>query len=328
MAITKLHPILGSLLFASFCGAAYGVLTQAVARFGAKHDQQIPQAFLIMSAAYVFLLPAVIGMVHVYIRSRVNIVGYVSAIFEPLVPALLCLIFSVLVHWEGTICLIMALPVMLIFSALGGLIMKLILSFKNKNLVFATFVFLPVPLSFVEQKIPLPQEKQIVANSIRIQADAATVWKKIVRVERITEPQESVFFSMGFPRPVEAVLSGHGVGKTRLATFERGLQFYETVTDWSENRKLGFTIKADPKMTPLTTLDDHVTVGGAFFDVLSGTYEIEKTGAGEVELKLYSEHRISTHFNFYARLWSRFLMGEIQSNILKVIKTRAEAAKG
>ncbi|MBN8221647.1 MAG: hypothetical protein J0L53_12030, partial [Spirochaetes bacterium] len=114
MAITKLHPILGSLLFASFCGAAYGVLTQAVARFGAKHDQQIPQAFLIMSAAYVFLLPAVIGMVHVYIRSRVKVVGYVSAIFEPLVPALLCLIFSVLVHWEGTICLIMALPVMLI----------------------------------------------------------------------------------------------------------------------------------------------------------------------------------------------------------------------
>jgi hypothetical protein len=326
MIFSKLNPFLRSLLFAAFCGAAYGILTQMFARFGMKNDKPIPEAFLVMSGAYVFLLPAVIGMVHVFVRSREKPIGYASAIFEPLLPSLLCLFFSVLVHWEGTICLIMALPIMLVLAALGGLIMRLVLNLKNKNMVFATFVFLPIPLSFAEQQIPLPQEKQIVANSIRINASAATVWKKIVRVEKITEPQESLFYSMGFPRPVEAVLSGDGVGKTRLATFERGLQFYETVTDWRENEKLGFTIKADPKMTPITTLDAHVTVGGAFFDVLTGVYEIEKISEREVNLKLHSEHRISTHFNFYARLWSRFLMGEIQSNILKVIKKRAEAS--
>ena len=91
------------------------------------------------------------------------------------------------------------------------------------------------------------------------------------------------------------------------------------------NEKLGFTIKADPNLTPLTTLDEHVTVGGAFFDVMSGTYEIHKVNDREVDLVLYSEHRISTHFNFYARIWSNFLMSEIQSNIMKVIKARAEA---
>lgn len=323
--LSKLNPFVSSLLFAVLCGATYGILTQLFARFGLKNNQPIPEAFLVMSGAYVFLLPAVIGMVHVFIRTRAKMIGYASAIFEPLLPALVCLVFSVLVHWEGTICLIMALPVMLFMAALGGLIMRLILNFKKKNLIFATFVFLPIPLSLAEQKIPLPQEKQIVENTIRIRASAAKVWKKIVRVERISEPQESIFFTMGFPRPVEAVLSGDGVGKTRLATFERGLQFFETVTDWKENEKLGFTIKADPKMTPITTLDAHVTVGGAFFDVLTGTYEIEKIGENEVNLRLYSEHRISTHFNFYSRLWSRFLMGEIQSNILKVIKARAEA---
>jgi hypothetical protein len=49
-------------------------------------------------------------------------------------------------------------------------------------------------------------------------------------------------------------------------------------------RKLGFTIKADPNLTPLTTLDEHVTVGGAFFDVMSGTYEIRKVSDREVDL--------------------------------------------
>lgn len=320
----RLSPFNRSLLLAAACGILYGFVTQLIARTMIKGSQQFSATYMVMSAAYVFVLPAVIGMVHVYIRSRTTEMTYPRAIFEPMLPSALCLVLSLVIHWEGTICLAMALPIMLALAALGGVIMRLVLNHKAKNLVFATFVFLPIPLSFAEQVVPLPQEMQIVSNEIRIKAPAATVWKKIVRVEKITEPQSSLFFSMGFPKPVEAVLTGDGVGQTRLATFERGLEFVETVTAWRENEKLAFTIKADPKMTPLTTLDEHVTVGGAFFDVLSGTYEIEKIAANEVKLRLYSQHRISTHFNFYARIWSRYLMGEIQSNILGVIKKRAE----
>ena len=313
-----------SLLFGTFCGVAYGVALQLFARVFMKGSQQFGTALIFMSLSYVFILPAVIGMVHVYIRSRAAMPSYVASVFEPMLPALLCLVFSVLVHWEGTICLAMAFPVILLLAGLGGIIMRIVLSTRSKHLIFAAFTVLPLPLSFAEQTIPLPQEKQIVSNTIHIKAPAHRVWQKIVRVEKITEPQPSIFFSLGFPRPVEAILSGDGVGQTRLATFERGLQFVETVTVWRENQKLAFTIKADPKATPITTLDEHVRVGGEFFDVLSGVYEIEYAGDG-VTLRLYSEHRISTHFNFYARLWSRFLMGEIQQNILKVIKHRAEA---
>jgi len=324
MAFSNLNPLTRSVMIGALCGILYGFGTQFVARNMMNNSELNKTALVVMSLAYVFVLPAVIGMIHVFIRSREKVPGLVAAIFEPMLPAGTCLVLSLVIHWEGTICLVMALPVIMLMAALGGLIMKLVLGFKGKNLVFATFVFLPIPLSLVEQNVPLPQEKQVVTNSIRISAPAEKVWAKIVRVDRITEPQESFFFTMGFPRPVEAVLTGDGVGQTRLATFERGLQFFETVTAWRANEKLAFTIKADPKMTPLTTLDEHVTVGGAFFDVLSGTYEIEKHGPREVTLKLYSEHRVSTHYNFYARIWSRYLMSEIQSNILKVIKTRAE----
>lgn len=320
----RFNPFTRSLMLAAGCGILYGFVTQLIARTMVKGSQQLSATYMVMSAAYVFVLPAVIGMVHVYIRSRATELSYVRAIFEPMLPSALCLVLSLAIHWEGTICLAMALPVMLVLAALGGVIMRFVLNHKSKNLVFATFVFLPIPLSLAEQAVPLPQEMQTVSNEIRIKASPVTVWKKIVRVEKITEPQSSFFFSMGFPRPVEAILSGDGVGQTRLATFERGLQFVETVTAWRENEELAFTIKADPKMTPLTTLDEHVTVGGAFFDVLSGTYEIERISDSEVKLKLYSRHRISTHFNFYARIWSRYLMGEIQSNILRVIKKRSE----
>lgn len=329
--LSSLRPFNRSMLFAASCGIAYGILAQFLARRlpTTGGDQQHSAPFVVMSLAYVFFLPAVIGMVHVWVRSRERLPTYIEAILEPALPATLCLALSMLIGWEGTICLIMAIPIMLPLAMSGGLAMRIILHIKNRNLIFAAFTVMPLPLSLAEQLLPLPQEMQVVRNSIVIAAPAEIIWGKIVRVEKITEAQESPFFTMGFPKPVEAILDRDGAGATRLATFERGLQFVETVTDWKVNERLAFTIKADPKMTPLTTLDEHVTVGGAFFDVLTGTYEIRRLNDKECELILYSDHRISTHFNFYARLWSRYLMSEIQSNILEVIRIRAEkAARG
>ncbi len=322
----QLKPWTRSVLTALGIGISYGLSAQLFMRTLSHKDEKIfsSASFMVMTLGFVFFVPFAIGMLHVWLRQRDGMRSYAQSIFEPMLPATSCLILSLVIGWEGTICLIMAFPIVMGLSGLGGLAMRIILNVRQKNLIFVAFMVLPMPLSLLEQRIELPQEKRTVTNTIRIKSSPQKVWDKIVRVEKITEPQESVFFTLGFPRPVEAVLSGDGVGQTRLATFERGLQFVETVTEWKVNEKLGFIIKADPKMTPLTTLDEHVTVGGAFFDVMSGTYEIRKVNDRELDLVLYSEHRISTHFNFYARIWSNFLMSEIQQNILKVIKGRAE----
>ena len=65
--------------------------------------------------------------------------------------------------------------------------------------------------------------------------------------------------------------------------------------------------------------------GGVFFDALEGMYEIQPMVEGNgIRLKLQSRYRISTQFNRYARLWGDYLMRDIQNNILRVIKARAE----
>ncbi|MEL6638958.1 MAG: hypothetical protein AAFR05_19535, partial [Bacteroidota bacterium] len=83
-------------------------------------------------------------------------------------------------------------------------------------------------------------------------------------------------------------------------------------------------IHADPHEIPSTTLDEHVVVGGQFFDVLEGTYELEDLGAGRHRLHLTSSFEIKTTFNFYAGWWGRWIMKDIQANILRVEKRRAE----
>ena len=64
-------------------------------------------------------------------------------------------------------------------------------------------------------------------------------------------------------------------------------------------------------------------MGGRFYDVLDGTYEIEKK-EGYCILHLKSNHRLSSPFNSYAGFWSEWVMNQIQGSILTVIKNRCE----
>lgn len=109
----------------------------------------------------------------------------------------------------------------------------------------------------------------------------------------------------------------------RIAEFDRGLYFTETVTEWDPKKSFTFTIDADPNSIPLTALDEHVTVGSKYFDVLEGKYELEPVEGGVV-LHLTSKFVMSTSFNFYSRIWCKAIMKDIQDNILHVIKRRCE----
>jgi hypothetical protein len=64
---------------------------------------------------------------------------------------------------------------------------------------------------------------------------------------------------------------------------------------------------------------------GKFFDVLKGTYELEKLSDNHYRLHLYSNFVLKTHFNFYAGWWATWIMKDIQENILQVEKMRAES---
>lgn len=86
---------------------------------------------------------------------------------------------------------------------------------------------------------------------------------------------------------------------------------------------MSFTIKADPYNIPSTTMDEHVVIGGKYFDVLDGTYELQPLSDGNFRLHLYSHFELNTTFNFYASWWASWIMKDIQNNILQVIRQRA-----
>ena len=222
----------------------------------------------------------------------------------------------------------MGTPLLLVLSSVGGVIGAT--EGASRRGFGSLLVCLPLLVAPLESRVPLPRALREVHTTIDIDAPAPVVWRQIVTVPPIrpAERKPALFTALGFPAPIAATLDRPGVGGVRQATFEGGLRFVETVTVWQENERLSFSIDPQTDTIPPTTLDRHVTIGGAYFDVLDGTYAIERLGAQRSRLHLLSRTRVSTHFNLYAGPWSDAVMRSIQVNILEVIRGRAERHHG
>lgn len=295
-------------------GIGYGLLARAVQLWPVLQD-----AFGVMTFCFLVLVPVVIGYLTVF---PVNNPGWTYRLLMPWIPILVTVTVAGLVGWEGSICIIMGLPMLLILGSLGGVFGAMAQS-RRGAMVAAV---LPFALSPVEHLIPVPTSLRLVETQIDIAASAGAVWNQIIEVPAIQpdEQRPALFTRIGFPRPISATLSRHGVGGIRQARFEGGVLFVETITDWTEQELLRFTIRPETDSIPVTTLDRHVVVGGPYFDVLTGTYRIEPVGSNHVILHLASELRVSTPFNFYSGPWADAIMRSIQRNILEVVRRRAE----
>src|SRR5580692_747982 len=198
-------------------GMLYGALARAVFGF-----HRLDDLFSVMSFAFLFLVPLVLGFLAVYLGEREGPPWrWWRRIVMPWVPALLALAASLVLGWEGMICILLWLPLFMVLSSLGGLAAGLVRRFGRRSgtqpLVLVLALLLPVAVSPLEQRLPRPYELRQVRTAIAIDAPVETVWKNIERVPRIAprEQRFSLFHAIGFPRPVEATLTGSGVGAVR-----------------------------------------------------------------------------------------------------------------
>lgn len=307
-------------------GLLHGIVFQCLA-----HNLRFVEFLTVMSLAYVFVLPVVLGFLTIWWGSAQERSRILYWIVSPWITIFLCLCAALVLEWEGAICLILGGAVYFPLSSVGGLIAGCIIRIRKRrgvhSSVIGTIAALPLFVGPLENLLPFSPRTTQAYTEIVINAPVETVWRNIIRVPAIDEPLSGIVYRLGFPKPVEATLSYEGVGGVRDASFEGGLKFRETIDEWTPLRKISFSIDVDPTSVPTTTLDRHVVVGGEYFDVLRGTYEIEQRSDGRVLLKLYSSFRVSTHFNFYAGWWATFLMEDVQNSILEVIKKRCEGER-
>lgn len=306
-------------------GLTYGLLLRSLGK-----AIPLSSVFAVMTLGSMLFLPFAMGFVTIFVIERRRTQPVWMWFLFPWVPVVAAEAAMMAAVWEGMICIVMFTPIALGASSLGGVAAGLIMRFRRsrrfRGATLACVMCLPLLLNSFESRFLSQHEVRRVENIIEIQAPPAMVWRNIERVPKIaaSELQPSWSHSIGFPDPVEATLSAEGIGGIRHATFQGGVLFIETIDAWETDRRLGFSIRAQADQIPPTTFDEHVTVGGKFFDVLYGEYRLEPLANGRTRLHLTSQSRVSTDFNWYAHLWTDAVMSDLQRRILFVVKNRSE----
>jgi len=255
-----------------------------------------------------------------------------SAAFYWSVPlALVALIDlgSVLFLREGVICLLMLSPIWLA----GGWIGAFVLRSQRKrtfdpNIFRSTLLGLPLVLAAVESRIPFPADHVTLTRRVIVEATPAEIWPYTLANAHIGAREGLWTFSqniVGLPRPRATVMHGWGVGAVRTAYWGDHISFDEHITQWQPDRRLAWSF-AFPNDSLQTYSDKHIAPDGAFLKIDAGDYTLLPLGPNRTLLTLRTRYIARTHVNAYAALWGEVLLGDIETNILAVVKSRAEAA--
>lgn len=301
------------------------------------------QPFQIMSVSFLILAPFAIGFLTTFLVARKKHVSPAGAFFMPWLTSLVILGITILLKIEGLICWIMIYPLFSLAAGFGGLLGNWFCTKKGygKNANFGENVLddtrsgtlkmyavliLPFALGFFEGDNSWNRADILLERSVTIEASSKNIWYSILNIDSVEKNEKSVGLSswIGFPRHLNTTLDTAGVGGERIATYERGLFFKETITHFEEEKMLALKIDVDPHKIPPTVMDEHILIGGKHVDVYEDIYNLSSNETGSVRLSISSRFMINTPFNWYTSIWAEYLMRDLLDGQLELIKLRSE----
>jgi hypothetical protein len=95
--------------------------------------------------------------------------------------------------------------------------------------------------------------------------------------------------------------------------------------EWTPETRVLWTYKFSKDSFPPQALDDHVRIGGTYFDVVNTEYALRDVPGG-TEIRATMHYRVSTNFNWYVRPIAAFLVGNFEYAALRFYAHRAEQA--
>jgi hypothetical protein len=287
--------------------------------------------FSTLSVAFLFLVPLGMGALTVALAPPMWRNSWWYASLMPIINVAAWTFVVAVVLWlEVFVCVIMALPIVLVAGLIGGVVMLLILKGvrgrRGRAAVVTFFVGLPYLVAPIEALWPVADSFHMVETSVVINAPPEVIWRNIVRVPAIQPAERDFrwFNTLGFPWPVEAQLDFDGPGGQRYARYSNGLTFEEPITDWQPGHTYAFDIHPFNVAQLQAPFNQ---IGGPAFTPLNARYVLEPLSDGRVNVRLISTHRLTTRFNAYGGWWTEWLMADLQHHILHVIQIRAEARR-
>ena len=306
-------------------GTAYAVIFSYLFSIGEKYSINFLE---FISIAMLVVSPISVGIITVLFLTKEQAVNKKIRTFHPWLPVLGWSFISIALAWETIICIVMLLPLYLPLSSFGGFLGGYIrrnYCEKTNTGVASCFAILPLLIAPIERPLESPTLFSSVTHTIKIHAPVVKVWEIIPNIDNI-QPDElswNISHFIGIPRPVSATTTNLTVGGLRELEWERGVHFQEKITELTVNRKLAYQVIVDQESMSIAELDTHVVVGDKYFDVLSGSYDLQFID-GITYLSLTTDYRMTSKVNWYGSLWANYVLDDFHGSVLNLIKNRVE----
>lgn len=252
-------------------------------------------------------------------------------IFAPWAGIGLMLLGCAITLLEGSICLALMAPLFLAVGSLGGVLMGVALHFvPGAPSRMSAVAVLPLLMLAGEGHVPLPERHVELRRAVVVDASPATIWNQILTARSI-EPEElplSLTHMIGVPKPLEGINVRTENGEVRFSRWERGVNFRGFVTARKENESITWRYAFDDRSFPEGSMDEHVAIGGRYFDLRDTTFHLTPVSDGKTRLEIVAHYRVSTSINAYAVPVAAILGRDFLDTILGLYKHRSESAAG
>lgn len=285
------------------------------------------QAYATMLGAFIYLAPMLVGAVTVYAAERVQRRSWGYYFWAAFLANVLFVLGTLLIMIEGLICAVVILPVFALLGSVGGLAMGLVCRVTNwPQRALYGLGLLPLALGAVEPQWSLPEREHVLERSLLIQAPPERVWQEIhdARAIQPHEMEAAWFFRIGVPLPEAGVTQETPDGRLRQIRMGKAVHFDQVVTDWEDKRHVRWTHRYTADSFPAQALDEHVVLGGHYFDIGSTAYRLVPRGQA-TELRVTMTYRVSTPFNWYADPVARWMLDNFEGVLLRFYQRRSEA---
>ncbi|MGH7629524.1 MAG: SRPBCC family protein [Gemmatimonadales bacterium] len=227
---------------------------------------------------------------------------------------------------EGAVCLLMALPLVLVVGLMGGVLGRTVALRGQRSVVPAAFALLSLPTSAALEP-PSGRVLHEVRSSVDVNASPDRVWRHVIAFDTIPEPRDLVF-RLGVAYPRYATLEGSGVGAVRYCGFSTG-EFVEPITAWNPGRRLAFDVERAP--APLRELSLHGGVApphlAGYLRSRRGEFRLVPLPGGRTRLEGSTWYELSMAPEGYWQLFADYLIGRIHGRVLQHIAREAETAE-
>lgn len=280
--------------------------------------------------SFLLILPAAVSAFVCYIADPWKERSRRFYLMMPLWLLGVVVVASLFILREGVICVVLLSPLWLLSGIAGA---ALAYSLRRRTApdpadTFRSVAWLAMPLVAmqVEPYIPLPADTASVSRSIVVNAEPDRIWPLLEGIPDV-RPGEGAWNItqdvIGVPRPLGARLVGRGIGADRLASWGDRVRFRERINEWEPGRRIGWRFIFDD-IEGWKFTDRHLMPDSSYFRITTGGYRLQRLGGGQTRITLETRYWLRTPVNLYSKLWGQLFLGDVENNLLALVKQRAE----